>query len=285
MDWTERINPQLHLCWSGSWHRGVVEPTRILTDHELVLVERGGCRVDIDGQVSDLGRGGWIVVPPGLCHRSQALGDGCLRHCLHFDWEWNGSIGDGPWFSFVDGSDRPAQRPAPEWVPPGVLYGCADPDVIATAGRIGIRWRAGDRAGARGLMLCLLLDLLAPRRRDSTGDRLAALAWQVKELLDRGHLADRSLRDEMRRLGHSYEHLCRCFTRTFGMPPLRYLILVRIETAKLRLLAPRVRFEDIAHSLGYGDPEHFSRLFRRIVGLAPMAWRRRELAARSLESG
>lgn len=279
MDWTARINPQLHLCWSGAWRRGFIEPPRILADHELVLVERGGCRVDIAGRASDLAPGGWVVVPPGVDHRSLALGDGCLRHCLHFDWDWLGPPGDGPWFAFAQGAARLAPRAAPDWVPSGILRGSATPDAIATAGRVGVRWRAGDRAGARGLMLCLLLDLLAPRRQASAADRSAALAWQVKERLDRGELAGRSLREELRRLGHSYEHLCRCFTRTFGMPPLRYLILVRIETAKLRLLAQRVRFEEVAAELGYGDPEHFSRVFRRIVGLAPMAWRRRELAA------
>lgn len=281
MDWTDRINPQVHLQWSGPWRRGFIEPPRVLADHELVVVASGGCRLEVAETVLDLREGDWVVVPPATAHRSLALGAGCHRHCLHFDWEWTDQADSGPWFAFgatVAAANLAVHRP-PAWLPAGLQHGTAGREVVALGRHLDVRWRAGDRAGVRAIALDLLLALFAPRRSLSSADRAAALAWQVKERLDRGGLEHCSLRDELRRLGHSYEHLCRCFGRTFGMPPLRYLTLARIERAKHLLLAPDARVEHIATTLGYRDPTHFSRIFRDVTGLAPWPWRRRELVS------
>jgi AraC family transcriptional regulator of arabinose operon/AraC family transcriptional regulator len=81
-----------------------------------------------------------------------------------------------------------------------------------------------------------------------------------------------SLRTELRRLGHSYEHLCRAFTRTYGIPPLRYVLLARIERAKVLLQEPGAGVASVAHELGYGDAMHFARLFRAHTGRGPASW-------------
>jgi AraC-like DNA-binding protein len=47
----------------------------------------------------------------------------------------------------------------------------------------------------------------------------------------------------------------------------------RFEAAAERLSNPNLKIIDIASSLGYQDPSHFSRAFRRISGLTPRAFR------------
>ncbi|MCK6490944.1 MAG: AraC family ligand binding domain-containing protein, partial [Planctomycetes bacterium] len=95
MHWSERIAPQVHTCWSGSWARGAVEPARLLVDHELVLVARGRCQVELGGVRRELGEGGWVVIPPAAEHLTRVLAGPCTRHCLHFDWEWRGEAPAG----------------------------------------------------------------------------------------------------------------------------------------------------------------------------------------------
>jgi AraC-like DNA-binding protein len=280
MDWTARINPQIHLCWSGSWRRGVIEPPRLLADNELVVVESGACRLELAGQVLQLQAGDWAVVPAGAWHRSLAVGSGCTRYCIHFDWEWTGLEAPRRWFRFADQTGRIDARPPPDWLPREVLHGSAEAELTALAGRVCVRWRAGDRHGARAIALELLLGLLAPRQAMTPDDHIAVLASQVKERLDQGGPDLGALRTELRGLGHSYEYLCRCFTRTYGMPPLRYLTLVRLELAK-RLLLEDAAVGSIARRLGYGDAAYFARLFRRLVGQAPAVWRMRERAGGS----
>ncbi|MBN8524613.1 MAG: AraC family transcriptional regulator [Planctomycetes bacterium] len=278
MDWSDRINPQLHLCWSGAWRRGTIEPPRLLADHELVVVASGTCHLELAGRSLRLARGGWAIVPVGAWHRSQALDGACVRHCIHFDWEHTGRPPATPWFRFAEHPGGLDATPPPVWLPRELLHGTADPEAVSLAGRVCVRWRAGDRHGARALMLELLLGLVAPRSPVGTDDRSAVLATQVKDLLDRGGPDLGSLRRELRTLGHSYEHLCRCFVRTFGMPPLRYLTLVRMEAAK-RLLLDGLPVATVANRLGYSDAAHFTLLFRRLLGLAPTSWLARERTA------
>ncbi|MCK6491655.1 MAG: helix-turn-helix domain-containing protein, partial [Planctomycetes bacterium] len=113
----------------------------------------------------------------------------------------------------------------------------------------------------------------APAAPAPAGDRVLELALAVKARLDRGGHDELSLRSELRRLGHSYEHLCRCFTRSFGIPPLRYLQLARVERAKALLAEPGATVVAVAAALGCRDLKHFTRVFRACTGTTPGRWR------------
>ena len=71
----------------------------------------------------------------------------------------------------------------------------------------------------------------------------------------------------------------RTFARRFaaatGMTPIAYVQRLRVEEAKLRLERTDTPVERIAWEVGYEDPAAFRRLFRRITGIAPGAYRRR----------
>ena len=59
------------------------------------------------------------------------------------------------------------------------------------------------------------------------------------------------------------------------MSPIAYVQRLRVEEAKRRLERTDTPVERIAWEVGYEDPAAFRRLFRRITGLAPGAYRRR----------
>jgi AraC-like DNA-binding protein len=267
--WTDRINPQVHLAWSGTWTAGTVEPPRILRDHELVIVAKGRCQVVVGGIAHEVAAGGYVIVPPGVVHHTRVTVGGCTRHCLHFDWDWHEGAHDGPWYGFISGRLPTAPpRPAPAWVPCGTLAGAAPPSALGAFHRLLVQWRDGGHGAVRAHALELLLALFADPGPPAA-DRGAALARLVKARLDRGGLDTVSLRTELRRLGHSYEHLCRAFTRTYGIPPLRYVLLARIERAKVLLREPGASVAGVAQALGYRDAKHFSRLFRAFTGGSP----------------
>lgn len=52
-----------------------------------------------------------------------------------------------------------------------------------------------------------------------------------------------------------------------------YLTKVRIERAKELLQDPRNKFYEISGAVGYSDPSHFSKLFKKVTGLTPSAYR------------
>ena len=59
------------------------------------------------------------------------------------------------------------------------------------------------------------------------------------------------------------------FTKLMGMPPIRYLTLWRLQTAKLHLRETRKTIAQLAHSIGYESEQAFSRAFKREFGLPP----------------
>jgi AraC-like DNA-binding protein len=52
---------------------------------------------------------------------------------------------------------------------------------------------------------------------------------------------------------------------------------VRFETAKRMLQDGGMSITDISQRLGYSDATHFSRAFRRVVGVAPNLYRQQSL--------
>jgi AraC-like DNA-binding protein len=68
------------------------------------------------------------------------------------------------------------------------------------------------------------------------------------------------------------------FTALVGMPPIRYLTVWRLQTAKLNLRERQIPIAKLAHSVGYESEEAFSRAFKREFGVSPAHWRQQQPA-------
>ena len=71
-------------------------------------------------------------------------------------------------------------------------------------------------------------------------------------------------------------HLLRVFRNTVGLPPHTYLTYVRIKHAK-QLLLHHLSLTDVALSVGFADQSHFTKHFKRIVGVPPGNYARHAL--------
>jgi AraC-like DNA-binding protein len=69
------------------------------------------------------------------------------------------------------------------------------------------------------------------------------------------------------------------FKNLVGMPPIRYLTVWRLQTAKLNLRETSATIAQLAHSVGYESEEAFSRAFKREFGAPPAQWRDQHAAA------
>ncbi len=65
------------------------------------------------------------------------------------------------------------------------------------------------------------------------------------------------------------------FTKTTGTSPRRYLIHYRMSQAKFYLSDSKMTVAEIAQMVGYEDPFHFSKLFKKHQGISPSEYRRR----------
>ena len=118
---------------------------------------------------------------------------------------------------------------------------------------------------------------LFPQRR---GGGLAP--WQVHkttthiaEQIDRGV----SVATLAGRVRLSSSHFCRAFKASVGLPPHAYLIRLRIERAKAMMLETTDSLSQISIACGFSDQAHLSRVFLKIAGSTPNAWRRAQQRA------
>jgi two-component system response regulator YesN len=67
------------------------------------------------------------------------------------------------------------------------------------------------------------------------------------------------------------------FKQETGETLFEYLTKVRIEQAKNLLRDPQNKFYEICYAVGYTDPSHFSKLFKKMTGTTPSAYREQSL--------
>ena len=58
-----------------------------------------------------------------------------------------------------------------------------------------------------------------------------------------------------------------------GLPPARWLLEARLRKAQNELMANDSTIAAVAQSVGFADPFHFSRMFRRHLGVSPRSFR------------
>ena len=75
--------------------------------------------------------------------------------------------------------------------------------------------------------------------------------------------------------GYSEPHLRRLFREHVGMSPSEYIASARIQRAQQLLRTGLFTISQVAEAVGYTDPFHFSRRFKRAVGLPPRAFLKR----------
>lgn len=87
-------------------------------------------------------------------------------------------------------------------------------------------------------------------------------------------LAPLSLGDVAAAVGKSPAHLTTVLRRATGKSAVQWIIAGRMAEARRRLRCGDEPVEHIASKVGYADPTHFIRMFRREHGMTPAAWRR-----------
>jgi AraC family transcriptional regulator len=73
-------------------------------------------------------------------------------------------------------------------------------------------------------------------------------------------------------------HFNRAFRNSLGDSPHFYVIRRRIQRAQGLMLSTHSPLSQIAIDCGLADQPHFTRLFRRLLGVSPAAWRKARLS-------
>ncbi|MEA1674880.1 AraC family transcriptional regulator [Nitrospirillum sp. BR 11163] len=101
--------------------------------------------------------------------------------------------------------------------------------------------------------------------------------WQIRRVISHidANLAGTIRMDDCANVTRlSTRYFSRAFKSSFGVPPHTYVVQRRIQQAQHLMLTTPEPLCQIALACGLCDQAHFSKLFRRVVGLSPSTWRR-----------
>jgi AraC family transcriptional regulator len=104
--------------------------------------------------------------------------------------------------------------------------------------------------------------------------------WQIRttKSLVSERLAERISVEELADgAGLSASHFARAFKASLGMSPHAFVMQQRLERARALIVGTDMPLCEVALVCGFADQAHLSRLFRRVVGFSPSAWRRLNL--------
>jgi AraC-like DNA-binding protein len=101
----------------------------------------------------------------------------------------------------------------------------------------------------------------------------------VRDLLHERIVDPPSLAELAAEVGTGQFAVLRAFRARFGMPPHAYLNQLRVRRA-CALLDAGTPAAQVAVAVGFADQSHLSRHFRRVVGVAPGRYQRKNVQER-----
>lgn len=130
-----------------------------------------------------------------------------------------------------------------------------------------IRDAEGVAIGLTGVMYAVK----SPRDREAYFKDLAPVVAALEERFNE----NLSMKEMAELAGLSSTQFNVRFRTLLRMSPTEYVVRLRIEAAQQQLLQTDRDISDIGMDVGFFDQSHFTRRFREITGMTPLAYRRR----------
>ncbi|MDQ2768382.1 MAG: AraC family transcriptional regulator [Gemmatimonadota bacterium] len=223
--------------------------------YAIGVMESGAARCRSRGLESTHGSGDLITIDPEQVHTGEPLSaEGWSYRMLYIPCEVMARA--------VDGAELPRFTNT----------GTPDLELSARIARVHALLEQGADPLLQEAALLATLHAICTRhaQRTSSAPALASphAVHRVRDYLD-SHFAEPVCLADLALVGEmSAFHLIRQFRRYYGVPPHRYLDLVRVQRAKL-MLQKGARISDAAFATGFSDQSHLTRQFKRVLGVTP----------------
>ena len=87
------------------------------------------------------------------------------------------------------------------------------------------------------------------------------------------YMEDLAVKDIAGYLGYSEAYFCKIFKQSFGHSFVSYLTDYRMQKAEEPMRTSRLSIKEIEKTVGYPDPNYFTKVFRRVRGVSPSEFR------------
>lgn len=148
------------------------------------------------------------------------------------------------------------------------------------------RETTGDGAGAhtalaqKSLLALILTEVARASSVTSAAGHQPTIVGDALRFIERHCLLGISLRDVAAAVHRSPSHVATTVKAATGKTVVQWITAGRLAEARNRLLHTDELIDVIAERVGYADPTHFIRMFRRMHGVTPASWRARQRVLR-----
>lgn len=240
---------------------GAEMPPRVREDWEVVYFPTAtSTHYQTTSGIWVLTRPSLVLTPPGEQHSYTFDCRQATRHLFaHFHWYPEAAVLGGAMPSVI-----PASQIA--------ISGPAFQQAMHLASSHEPLWR--ERATAWISALVLEMVGLSATEPSERRDRLPQGVAHALAFIDE-HLHE-SIRvsDVAHRVGWSREYLSRMFLVWVGKSPTQAILEARVDRACVLLQDTPHSIREIAHAVGFQDEYYFSRIFPKVKGMTPSAYRR-----------
>lgn len=239
-------------------------PTRQLSSHELIYVVRGTLSLQEENTRFDLHEGESLLLFPDREHKGVTTFDPELKfYWLHFDIVKNTTIIKSQQINPSLQLDIPQHCKV------------RDTETVLTLFRL---FLYEQERGGNSLELFLILLLQEVSRawpeNVEPGGPGVALAYKARELITTQYHLPLGASELADRLHCNADYLGRVFRLTFQMTLTDALHKQRVAAAEKQLLSNTGNVADIARQTGFNDVAYFRRVFRKLLGITPAAYKK-----------
>jgi AraC-like DNA-binding protein len=231
--------------------------------HSIELVVAGRGSVTLDGTRHRLQPGSLFRYGPGIAHEmSVEPGSRLVKYFVDFAGRGGARlVRTGPWASL-----SPLQLAQPPRAQA----------IFDELQRVGSR----QTAQARRIAVLLLQQLVLLASDEAVpAAHLDSRSWaayrRCREHMEAHAARVRSLADVAEACGLSAAHVCRLFRRYGDRSPYQALLRLKMSRAASLLLDRALLVRQVAEEVGFDDPYHFSKAFKRVYGSSPETFRQR----------
>jgi len=103
--------------------------------------------------------------------------------------------------------------------------------------------------------------------------KVSSLILKAREYIDKNFSNEITLEDVAKEVNISPHYFSRLYKEETGENFIEYLTSVRINKAKELIETGGYSIKEICYMTGYGDPNYFSRIFKKVMGVTPSEYK------------
>ena len=242
---------------------------------EIICCIRGSLKYEFRNRLgATLTAGCFLIIPGNLAHR---LADGIDGPCRRISFFLpNKPAGKSRTSPFTLGeyrdilSDVLKKRFRPRAFAPSLQRDLTRIADLVQRGDLSAR----ERVDLRVTTAATLVSLAATKASEPTKPNVRLIGEAVQWL--HKHFHEKISLDQMAAfMGYSPSRFCVLFKEHTGLPPVEWLIRLRIEKACEHLKSESDTIATVARKVGFDDPLFFSRIFHKRIGIPPKEYQRK----------